>query len=692
MIFDNMKITTKLAVSSAAFLAPIAVMLYLMISVSNTSIQSVKNELRGTACLRPVIELLAAIPRYLGIGDNRTSGNASAPSGDLEQQFNVLTGLLKDSDAAKFREQRIRGEAGEGSVQERRTGGGTNSGTSLAAASYDMLKAVKPGSIKETLKVYTNVTENMADLISYICDTYGLITDPEINNYHLIDISLNFLPQAQKRCIRVGNIIRLAGLRQTLSEEDRRELETCLVLLREIDHQKSNTVLKAISGFYPDSPAVPDDPKTKDILSHLSTYQASLYRLVIVLEKAINTDSPEQFFPIIMNQLSQIDKDVFPLFNITLDELDILLQNRVTALYSRLTRSLVVAILASILAFFIIIMTNISISQSTTRLKLLFNGLQNNDLSAVLDVNSHDEFGELMTAFNRFLEKLKAVFIAFSHHASMVSSSVYDLSASAKEISTTANEQSTSVAEIVATMEDNKNLSRQAAIKTEEVAELMEQTQKLSRRGAELRDINQDMMQDIRDQNAKIIEEIMNLADMLNRIDETIGIIDSIADQTKLIAFNASLEASSSGEEGARFAVVAGEIRRFADSVAESTGEIKERIEELQNASRALIEEANQGSQQIIHGYDRMVEQKIVFENIVEVSENVATRSRQISNLSKQQELASSQIFQALTEISAGVKQFVTATASTSKIADNLNVMSIELQGTVKKYRTGENG
>jgi methyl-accepting chemotaxis protein len=239
-------------------------------------------------------------------------------------------------------------------------------------------------------------------------------------------------------------------------------------------------------------------------------------------------------------------------------------------------------------------------------------------------------------------------------------------------------------------MEDNKNLSRQAIIKTEEVAEMMEQTQKLSRRGAELRDINQDMMQDIRDQNAKIIEEIMNLADMLNRIGETIGIIDSIADQTKLIAFNASLEASSSGENGARFAVVAGEIRRFADSVAESTGEIKEKIEELQNASRALIDEADQGSQQIAYGYDRMVEQKTVFENIVEVSENVATRSRQISNLSKQQELASSQIFQALTEISTGVKQFVTATSSTSKTADNLNVLSIELQKTVNEYRTGE--
>jgi methyl-accepting chemotaxis protein len=300
----------------------------------------------------------------------------------------------------------------------------------------------------------------------------------------------------------------------------------------------------------------------------------------------------------------------------------------------------------------------------------------------------------MMSEFNVFLETLRTAFVSFNQNASLVSDSVYDLSASAKEISTTANEQSTSVAEIVSTMEDNKNLSQQVSIKTAEVVKLMEKIQELSQRGAELREINQDMMQDIRDQNAKIIEEIMGLADMLNHIDEIISIIDVIADQTKLMAFNASLEASSSGEEGARFAVIAGEIRRFAGSVAESTAEIKEKIEEIQNASHTLIEEANEGTLQIDDGYVRMVEQKTVFENIVEVSQNTAARSQQISNLSKQEEIASSQIFQALKEISAGVKQFVVSTTSTSKIADSLNVMSIELRKTVDKYqsvKTNEN-
>ena len=351
---------------------------------------------------------------------------------------------------------------------------------------------------------------------------------------------------------------------------------------------------------------------------------------------------------------------------------------------------LALAVMSAAVAIAINIFTAINIHTSTRAVHRVFKNLENNDLSANLTAISRDELGELMTALDGFLEKLKTSFVSFNHNAALVSTAVYDLSASAKEITTTANEQSASVAEIVSTMENSKNLSEQMAAKTLEVANLAARTQELSQRGAELRDANEDMMQDIRDQNAKTIDEIRNLADMLSRIDESVQLIDAIADQTKLIAFNAALEASSSGEAGSRFAVVASEIRRFADNVVESVMEIKEKIAEVQEASQILIAEANSGSRAIEAGYDRMVEQKEVFENIVDISQNVATRSQQISNLSKQQELASAQIFTALKEISAGVKQFVTATASTSATADNLNSMSIELKETLAKYQAAK--
>ena len=350
--------------------------------------------------------------------------------------------------------------------------------------------------------------------------------------------------------------------------------------------------------------------------------------------------------------------------------------------------SMMVVIAVIFIAFFLFISE--LLRRSTYTADHVFKRLENNDLSVKVEVQSHDELGELMAGLGGFLEKLRSAFGSFNQNASMVSTAVYDLSASAKEITATANEQSASVAEIVSTMESNKNLSRQVAGKTLEVAELAEKTKNLSQHGAELHNANEDMMLDIKDQNSKIVDEIKNLHDVLSRIDESVQLIDTIADRTKLIAFNAALEASSSGEAGLRFAVVAGEIRRFADNVVESVMEIKERISELQGTSETLISEAAIGSQAIDQGYNRLVEQNEVFNNIVDVSQNVAVRSQQISSLSKQQELATEQVFTALKEISAGVKQFVTATASTSDTVHKLNSMSIELKDTLAKYRITE--
>jgi methyl-accepting chemotaxis protein len=148
------------------------------------------------------------------------------------------------------------------------------------------------------------------------------------------------------------------------------------------------------------------------------------------------------------------------------------------------------------------------------------------------------------------------------------------------------------------------------------------------------------------------------------------------------------LEASSSGESGARFAVVAAEIRRFADSVADSTKSIKAQIEEIQNETHLLISESNNQTRRIDFGVEQMSEQKTIFEDIVTNSQNLATKNQQIANLSKQQEYASQQIFDTLKEISAGAQQFVLMVTSANKTVDNLNDMSVLLKVALERYKT----
>jgi hypothetical protein len=111
-----------------------------------------------------------------------------------------------------------------------------------------------------------------------------------------------------------------------------------------------------------------------------------------------------------------------------------------------------------------------------------------------------------------------------------------------------------------------------------------------------------DKMEEIRHDNQVSLKEIVDLGGKSKEITRIMEIIDTVADQTKLIAFNAALEASSAGEAGKRFGVVAAEIRRLADSVSESTAEIAHKIGEIQETIGRLVITSEKGSVGIDQG------------------------------------------------------------------------------------------
>jgi methyl-accepting chemotaxis protein len=689
MFFSRFKISTKLIISSAVFLIPVGIMLFFIYSGTIASIRKNLNEQSGIGCLRPAVVLMEKLPRYLNV-------YLGLETGDLSRLDEEIGGAIKS-----LNRELVQWDRPEGTTPDLEGAWGT-------------IKKMPPGD-EGIYQAYLDFALSVQELIGWIGERSTLILVSDMRAYYFINTALSALPEASIRLISTGNVLR-AGLVQAEANVERWNAELA-------DAQAQGRRLTQ-AGFTSDPKALTvmmlptadwqviinnrplfdaDSERIKNSLTLAMEEGGGGEELTGGLDGYLNAASvlSEQYGRIFgfnisnpatvaecLKGISDLNAGAMGLWTAILDQLDGLVGYNTGLAQRRLALYLAVALISVLLAFVFVAISTLDINRSVKSLKTLFKGLNENDLTLSLEVNSQDEFGELMTAFNGFLNILRSTFGSFKQSAQLVATSVFDLSSSSKEITTTANEQSASVSEIVSTMESSKNLSEQIAVKTTEVARLAAETQELSTKGAELREANQEMMEDIRQQNQKIISEIRNLSDMIIRISEAIRIIDGIADQTKLIAFNASLEASSSGESGARFSVVAAEIRRFADNVVESTREIKQKIEEVQGASQTLIAEANSGSRQIELGYERMSQQKIVFEQIVENSQNVATRSQQISNLSKQQELASSQIFNALKEISAGVKQFVIATSSTSKIADSLNGMSEELKEKVEEYRT----
>ena len=164
---------------------------------------------------------------------------------------------------------------------------------------------------------------------------------------------------------------------------------------------------------------------------------------------------------------------------------------------------------------------------------------------------------------------------------------------------------------------------------------------------------NVNQLSEIALANQTTIDGIKSLGNKIENIWDIVSLINSVADQAKIIAFNAELEASSAGEAGKNFHIVATEIRRLADGIIDGTKEIKERITEIQQSSDSFILTSENGTEKIQNGVASAKELEERFESIKSASEITASSSDEITTIIQHQAQASMQILNTLKEIAS---------------------------------------
>ena len=254
----------------------------------------------------------------------------------------------------------------------------------------------------------------------------------------------------------------------------------------------------------------------------------------------------------------------------------------------------------------------------------------------------------------------------------------------AKENAATAQDQSAAVKEIVATMEDSNALSENISSKIHDVSKVAEKTSSDVADGVASIEQNVAQLHAIFDANQQTIEGMKVLSERIESIWDIVTLINNVADQAKIIAFNAELEASSAGEAGKSFRIVANEIRRLSDGIIDGTKEIKERINEIQHSSDSLILASESGTEKINEGYENAKNLGEMFASIKNSAEVTAASAIDITEIIQQQTSASEQILIALKQISAGVENFTVATDNISASSEHIREMSEAMNNSVK--------
>ena len=289
------------------------------------------------------------------------------------------------------------------------------------------------------------------------------------------------------------------------------------------------------------------------------------------------------------------------------------------------------------------------------------------DLSRDVPAGGRDELAALARAANEMREHLHALVTEVETQAGAVHRAAEAIAQAVDGQAANSTQMSASVAEITSTMEELSASSSQIAEYSESVVSVARRTFDSSREGAQAMQRLVTRMGEIGGDSQNALHEILDLGRKSKEISRVMEIIDTVADQTRLIAFNAALEAASAGESGRRFGVVATEIRRLADSVSESTGEIARKVAETQESISRLVVTSEKGTAGIEQGMQESAATARLLDTMVEGAGETTRAAQQISLSSQQQRTASNQVVVALREIVAASAD---TAASVRRIAD----------------------
>jgi len=291
-----------------------------------------------------------------------------------------------------------------------------------------------------------------------------------------------------------------------------------------------------------------------------------------------------------------------------------------------------------------------------------------------------DQTAESARDISDFRDKIKKL-------AAAVRESAGAISLSGKGSKVLGSNQAGSMEKIESTIDKNARIAAEIVDKTISVASISSKMEEDVLKGFAVLKKNVKKMEDIKEKNSGIIDGIISLSNKVNKIRDIVRVITTITDQTKVIAFNAALEAASAGETGKRFAVVAGEVNRLADDIAVLTRQIREQVEEIQSSSSSLIVYSEEGSDRIAEGYKLIKDLDDIFKEIRSGAEITSNQAQTITVSTQQQLKSSEQMSAAAAEVSQGVKHFIGAAEAAALSAGTLTERTYELE----RFLTVEN-
>jgi methyl-accepting chemotaxis protein len=627
----HLRFPAKMALISVAFLLPVAWLLAGFVASARSDINSVAEERVGVRYAQAVYRTLEASDAWRFATRSAAYGDSGMPVDATRKAFEDQLAALRQLQAAS---------ASHWNLAEP----WTRIDQSLA-----LVQKLKPDDTRAIYEQMNALSNALSALLAESTDLSGLALDPELGSYYLMSATL----------MRGSDVIRSTGELRGLAGE---ALRAGRIEPQNLAHMSE---LRAIVAH--------ELNLAKGELQKVKAAQPEAARSLIGEALAATVDMDQRLAQLFPPGATEVQGDVKAFLaqaNQTLatqyrqvlgnlEVLDALLAERESGLLRAFWISLAITAISLLSAFYLAMGFYRAMFGGFKTLRRHLMAISMSDLRLPILIKGKDEVADLLrevgymqASLRETVQQVQGASDSVVQASLEIATGTRDLSARTESAAAALEESSAALEETTASVGHTAESAKQASLIAQDNAVVAE------RGGLAM---------------GQVVQTMERIQASSRRINDIIGVIDSIAFQTNILALNAAVEAARAGEQGRGFAVVASEVRNLAQRSADAAKEIKTLIS-------ASVSEVDSGMGVVRKAGDTMGEIVVHAANVRQLLEEVAGGTRE-------QSMGMGQIGQAVQDLDQNTQANATLVEQTATAAAAQRKAAVRMAAQVDEFR-----
>ncbi|WP_375751458.1 methyl-accepting chemotaxis protein [Vibrio sp. HN007] len=344
---------------------------------------------------------------------------------------------------------------------------------------------------------------------------------------------------------------------------------------------------------------------------------------------------------------------------------------------------LVSAAIAIGVAYTVVITVRKPLVAIIKNLKLLEHG----DLTQRIEIDFRSELGRIGLHINQLTDQLNSLISQIQQSANTLSNVASESQAMSEQTSNDVGQQQKQTDSIATAVTEMEHAVHEVASHAVETSTEVDDVVQLANGNMQNMQKNLEFVNELQASLADATGVIQGLSTESVQIGEILNVIQSISEQTNLLALNAAIEAARAGEHGRGFAVVADEVRSLATRTQQSADEINTMIVSLQEKSKQAVtivesnmNHAEQSVEQTNQTYETLQEMVAKLSTINDMSRSIATASEEQSAVAKE-------VAQNIVGISDMATNISKDSREVARNSESLNNLSSEQSELVSQFK-----